>query len=176
MADDDAAANAPDEKKAPEIPAGPSRVILIVLALLGAGAGGWFGGPLAAPRLAPILPVGSGEDGGGGGGHGAPAESEADDEPLVIDNLILNPANSGGSRFLIATLVLDVVPHVRSVLESRDAEARDVLLRVLSGRTVDQLSDISLRDDIREDLRSALNAMLEEEGVLRIFLPQFVIQ
>jgi flagellar basal body-associated protein FliL len=38
------------------------------------------------------------------------------------------------------------------------------------------LSDISLRDVIREDLRAALNTMLGYEGVHRIFLPQFVIQ
>lgn len=158
---------------------GPSVVMLLAVALVGAGAGGWFGGPIVTPMVADILASEPSEDDGyGGGGHGsAPyGAASADEGPLAIDNLILNPAESGGSRFLIATLVLDTDEGTRAELEARDAEARDLLQTVLAVRTVAELSDISLRDQIREDLRIALNTMLGYEGVHRIFLPQFVIQ
>ncbi|MBT8489286.1 MAG: flagellar basal body-associated FliL family protein [Gemmatimonadetes bacterium] len=153
---------------------GPSAVMLLVVAALGAGAGGWFGGPIVTPMVADIMA----SEPSDGDGHGARpyGDASADDGPLAIDNLILNPAESGGSRFLIATLVLDTDDETRAELESRDAEARDLLQTVLAVRTVAELSDISLRDEIRSDLRIALNTMLGYEGVHRIFLPQFVIQ
>ena len=160
---------------------GPSVVMLLVTALIGAGAGGWFGGPIVTPMVADMMAASPDDEGddGYGGGHGGSSpygDASPDDGPLAIDNLILNPAQSGGSRFLIATLVLDTDEETRAELEARDAEARDLLQTVLAIRTVDELSDISLRDEIRNDLRIALNTMLGYEGVHRIFLPQFVIQ
>ena len=156
--------------------AGPSTVVLLLIAALGAGAGGWFGGPLVTPMIAQIAEGGGegGDDGhGGGGGYGS---GDAEEGPFQIENLVLNPAGSGASRFLIATLVLEADEDARTELESRDAEARDLLLTVLSSMTVEELTDISRRNVIRETLRSALNDMLAREGVHRIFLPQFVIQ
>ena len=44
-------------------PSGPSKLLLIVFALAGAGAGGWFGGPLVTPMLAETL-ASSGSGGG----------------------------------------------------------------------------------------------------------------
>ena len=157
---------------------GPSLVVLLLFAAIGAGAGGWFGGPIVTPMIAEFA-AGSGEGGGGDDGHGGGDSyggSAADEGPLTIENLVLNPAGTGGSRFLIATLALEADDDARVELETRSVEARDVLLTVLSSMTVEQLTDISQRDVIRETLRSALNDMLAREGVYRIFLPQFVIQ
>lgn len=155
---------------------GPSVVVLVVLALIGAGVGGWFGAPLVTPMIAQVA-----EGGGGGGGHGSDdghggGGGDAEEGPLAIENLVLNPAGSGASRFLIATLVLETDADARTELEGREAEARDLLLTVLSSMTVEELTDISRREIIRETLRDALNDMLGREGVHRIFLPQFVIQ
>jgi len=159
------------DEDAPKAKGGPSLLVLLVLAGVGAGVGGWVGGPIVTPMVAQVA---ASREGGGGGGHGAPSDDA--EGPITIENLVLNPAGSGASRFLIATLVLDADESVREELGGRDAEARDLLLTILSGRTVEELSDISLRDEIREDLRAALNIMLGYEGVHRIFLPQFVIQ
>jgi len=159
---------------------GPSIIVLLVFALIGAGAGGWLGGPILTPVVADLLASSpddgggyGGEDDGHGGGYGGGDDEEG---PLTIEGLILNPANSGGSRFLIATLVLDTDGRTRAEIEGRDAEVRDLLLTTLASKTIDELSDISNRDVIRQDLRAALNAMLGYDGVHRIFLPQFVIQ
>jgi flagellar FliL protein len=154
---------------------GPSVLVLAVLGLIGAGAGAWFGGPLVTPMIAEAA-AGGGEGGGGhGGGHGGEG-GEAAEGPLLIDNLVLNPAGSGGTRLLVAAVSLDADADAQETLAARDAEARDLLLMILSSRTVDELSDISLRETLREDLRRALNALLGYDGVHRIFLPQFVIQ
>jgi flagellar FliL protein len=110
-------------------------------------------------------------DGGHGGGGGEEAEG-----PLLLNSLVLNPAGSGGTRLLVAALSIDADAEAQATLEDRDGEARDLILTILASRTIDELSDIALRDEIREDLRHGLNEMLGWDGVHRIFFPQFVIQ
>ncbi|MEQ1857872.1 MAG: flagellar basal body-associated FliL family protein, partial [Longimicrobiales bacterium] len=113
--------------------------------------------------------------GGGGGGHGAPAAEPA--EALhQIEDLVVNPAGSGGTRFLVAAVSLDADPEAQEELTARDSEARDLLLTVLASRTVEQLSEVSHREVLRTELKDVLNGMLGHEGVHRVFFPQFVIQ
>ena len=159
--------------------AGPSMVMVLVMAMAGAGGGAFLGGPIATPIVADFLAsdgANEGDDHGGGGYGGGGYGDAADDGPLTIDNLVLNPAGSGASRFLIATLVLETDAEAYTELSDRDAEVRDMLLTALASRTVEELADVSLRGVIREELRMSLNDMLGREGVMRIFFPTFVIQ
>jgi len=93
-----------------------------------------------------------------------------------MSNIVLNPAGSGGMRFLVASVALEVTEPALAELEARDSEARDLVSTLLATRTVEILSDVGMRDALRDALREALNAMLGFDGVVRIFFPQFVIQ
>ena len=158
---------------------GPSMVVALVMLLVGAGAGGYFGGPVATPVMAEFLASDGEEkedDGHGGGYGGGGGYGDEEEGPLTIDNLVLNPAGSGAQRFLIATLVLETEPDAHAELSARDAEVRDLLHIALASKTVDELADVSMRGVIREELRMSLNDLLGREGVHRIFFPTFVIQ
>ena len=150
---------------------GPSMIGVAVVAVLSAGAGAWFGAPRLAPRAAEAVASIQADRSDAGAGE----DVESADQ-YQIANLVLNPADSGGTRFLVASLVLDVTEAAYTQLGARDAEARDVILTRLAARTVEELTRVALRDTIREDLRAGLNQMLGFDGVRRIFLPQFVIQ
>ena len=161
---------------APRRPAS-RKMTFVALGVVGAGLGAWLGGPLIGPVLAGVF-AGGGEEGaeaesGGGHGGGEPEEVEA---TFPIDDLVVNPAGSGGTRFLVAALALEADSEAREALTSREAEARDLLLSVLASRTVEELSDVSFREEIRGEIVHALNEMLGYEGVHRVFFPQFVIQ
>lgn len=95
----------------------------------------------------------------------------------TIDALVVNPADSEATRFLMATLVV-VADRVAVVdqLKERDAEAREVILRTLGAKTVAELSDLGKRDELKEELRRALLGVVDAGRILRIHLPQFVIQ
>lgn len=176
MAQNDAGTDIGEGERPEEGPRAPSKVVLAAIAAIGIAAGAWFGGPVATPLVARVASGGGGHgaEGGGGGGHGAPATPT--DAPLLVADLVLNPARSGGTRFLVAAVSLAGDPAALEELTARDAEMRDVLLTALSSRTVDELSDVAGREQIREELRAALNGLLGYEGVERIFFPQFVIQ
>ena len=153
---------------------------LVVVGLISLGSGGAVGatllGPTVGERLAQkqLNPGDPSEDGGhGGGGHGG-------EEPLtphIVDNLVVNPAGSGGMRFLLTSVAIQVgSPDAADLLEARDVELRDVLIMVLGSKTVEELSDITLRKGIVDEVLRSLEDITGPEVIQRVFLPQYVIQ
>ncbi len=162
----DASAEPASRKKLPKI--------LAIVAGLAAGAaiGLFVAGPAAAKKFVPA------------GKAGAPAHA-AVKEPVVaaprilhvVDNLVLNPANSGGTRFLMVTATFEVKDTVAAgLLKERDAEVRDGLLALFGRKTVEQLTDISLRENVKTEAMAAVAPLFAPGTVKKVFFPQFVIQ
>ncbi|RMH19038.1 MAG: hypothetical protein D6701_05475, partial [Gemmatimonadetes bacterium] len=100
-------------------------MVLLIAGLVGVGGGSALGamvlGPMVGARMADAAPSvdgshaepaggGHGEDDGhgGGGDHGEGGGGEAAGSLHVVDNLVVNPAGSNGTRFLLATIVADL--------------------------------------------------------------------
>ncbi len=96
---------------------------------------------------------------------------------LTLENLVLNPAASGGSRFLLLTVAMECGGATElASLQSRDAELRDVVLSTLSRKTVDELADVSQREGIKTELLTSLNERFGARSVVRVYFPQYVVQ
>lgn len=159
-------------------------VVLVVGALVGGGAGAFFAGPLLADMILGPTDASAAEthadstaaeheeeDGGHGGGHSAGAAN------YLVENLVLNPAQSNGTRFLMASVSLDLATvEAAAEAEARDAQVRDALLTVLGHKTVDELTNIAARDSLKVELQAAVAELFPEGTVTAIYLPQFVIQ
>lgn len=153
-------------------------VVLVVGALAGGGAGAFFAGPVLADMI--LGPAGASAaevdapaetDDHGSGGHGAGAAT------YLVDNLVLNPAQSNGTRFLMASVSFSLAEESASEeMEARDAQVRDALLTVLGHKTVEQLTDIAARDSLKSELKTAVSGIVPEGTVQGVYLPQFVIQ
>jgi flagellar protein FliL len=118
-------------------------------------------------------------DEGGDHGEGEGGEGEAAAAPAVVtlENLVLNPAGSGGARFLLLTVAMECKDAAAvTMLQSRDAELRDVVLSSLGLKTVEQLAEIGAREQIKVDLTTALNERFGKKTVVRVYFPQFVVQ
>lgn len=100
------------------------------------------------------------------------------DAPVhLIDNLVLNPAGSGGTRFLLASVGLQTTSAAANdVVSKREVEARDVVLAVLGSKHVEDLAEIANREKLKVELKSALDSLFGPGVVRRIYFPQFVIQ
>lgn len=151
-------------------PAGERQVLVAVLAatlLLGSGVGWVVVGPSMGGRPA--------------GDEVATAQVDERIGDLAtlfsVENLVVNPAGSMGTRFLILTVALraDDESTVRT-LAAAEAEVRDALQTVLASKTVEQLSDVSARDALKIELQRAVAGLLREGRVERVYLPQFVLQ
>jgi flagellar FliL protein len=108
----------------------------------------------------------------GEGGHGAAPAAE-----YTIQNLVLNPAGSGGSRYLMASVTFGVSDaHGAETLGLRDGAIRDIVVGVLGARTVEQLADMGNRPKIKEEILTQVRGLVGEHAVVEVYFPQFVIQ
>lgn len=136
---------------------------LVAGLVLGGAVGGYALGPLVVKRLS--------EPAGGA------VEARERGAIHVMEGLVVNPADSQGLRFLVATVAFEVdSPATAEELAARDAEVRDAVLGVLGSKTVAQLADVGGREALKEELRAVAAGMVEKGEVRRVYLPQFVIQ
>ena len=185
MADE---APTPAEGEAKPAATGPKGIILIAALagglLLGVAGGLLALGPMLAKKSGYIVTPHAGEDSTavaeeGGGEHkgGEGKEGGTVSSVYVIDNVILNPAGSGGTRFLMLATAVDTKDAtVVDQMKLRDAETRDVLLRVMGSKTVEELADMDLRESIKKELADSLGTLFKKGAIRRIYFPQFVIQ
>lgn len=152
----------------------PSRSWLrIVLLLVGLSLGGTVGVLFAGPMVGGML-SGGGEGGGGGGhggGHGAPAETLH-----VIDNVVVNPSGTQGRRFLLVSVALEPADGDVDHVEALEPRIRAALIPILGNRTVEQLLDLGLRQELLDEVSSALDEIVGGEGLRHVMFPQFVVQ
>lgn len=149
---------------------------------IGAAAGVFLLGPMVArasgyaPGAASSAAAKHGEKKDEEGKHGE--EGAAKSTIHNVDNLVLNPAGSGGTRFLMCSVAIELSDEkFAEVLNTRDAEVRDAVLRVLGQKTVDELTDVSRREAFKTEVQSALDGLFKQKGAIRrLYFPQFVIQ
>jgi flagellar FliL protein len=169
-----------NEKSEAEAPAKKKKLPL-VLAVVGAVVVGTAGGVfVAGPMLAGKAPAHGGAAADQHGGASGEEESggEAVAKPVYqIDNLVLNPAGTEGTRFLMATVAVQVPDEAAmALMKERDLELRDAILRVLGTKTVQELADVTRRDTLKRELTDVLTRELPAKTVREVYLPQFVIQ
>jgi flagellar protein FliL len=151
------------------VPAKGKRGVLIlaVAGVLAGVAAGLFGaGPVLAKRRATSAAA-------------APKKAEAPSTAInhAIENLVLNPAGSNGTRFLMVTAAFQVKDAATDVLmKEHEAEVRDHILALLGKKTVDELTDIAQRERIKTEMLEAISPLFPKGSVLKVFFPQFVIQ
>lgn len=161
------------EEEVTEEPRKPSKLLPIFVALICLATGGAVGAKGLGPTVGTVL-ADRAANGGGGGGHGGEGEAAA---LHVVDNLVVNPAASNGGRFLLTSIALEAVsPGETPLLEARDVELRDAMILVLGSKTVEELTDIGQRHIIADELLDAVEAIVGNHVVSRLFIPQFVIQ
>jgi flagellar FliL protein len=166
-------------------------LLLVVAAVASLALGGALGAFALAPMLGPAAPPApraaavdstADEADGAGGEAGASAEpsgkgGSGSRTMHTLDNLVLNPAQSNGTRFVMVSLAFELRSAGASeTLNQREAELRDVVLRVLGSKTVDDLARLGARDSLKIELRDSVRTLLPRNTLNRVYLTQFVIQ
>lgn len=149
----------PPKKRLPLVP-----ILALVGILGGAGVGLFVVGPTLAKKRA-ATPVAKS------------AESTGPSIVHPIENLVLNPAGSGGTRFLMVTATFELRDgNADQAMKDREAEVRDHILALLGKKTVDELTDYTKRDSIKAEVLHEVQSLFPKGAVKQVFFPQFVIQ
>jgi flagellar protein FliL len=148
-------------------PKGGRTVLILAVAGIVAGLGaGFFGvGPILAKKKAAT--------------HAAPKKAEKAEAAInhAIENIVLNPAGSGGAHFLMVTATFELKDAgAEEFMKTHEAEIRDRLLALFGRRTVEELTEISARETLKKEVLDAIAPLFPKGAVEKVFFPQFVIQ
>ncbi|WP_208427152.1 MULTISPECIES: flagellar basal body-associated FliL family protein [Salinibacter] len=123
-----------------------------------------------ADQIAGLLPFVGGDAGGD-------AESQKVGALSTLEGLVVNPAGSRGNRYLAISVVFEMeAPKVKKEMAKKKVIIKDAVLRLLSERTVEELSDPERRDNLKKALREEANGILSKGTVDRLYFTEFVLQ
>jgi flagellar protein FliL len=163
-----------------------AKFLGVVLLLAGLVVGGGSGAVIASMLQSSSAAAATPRAKPGADGAGAEEEEEeyawearATPRPIyMIEDMVLNPAGSQGTRFLMLTVAIEVKDsQAASTLAARDAQVRDRILGVLAAKSVPELvAPDSARAALRVEIRDSTARLFPRGTVRRVFLPKFVIQ
>ena len=116
------------------------------------------------------------EGGGHGGGHGEEG-AEGSDNMIVVDNLVVNPAGTGGTRFLATAIGFELKTGKAShAFKEKEIIVRDALITILSSQSVPQLSDFKQRERLRKLIKLRVQKLLKTDDIAAVYFTEFVLQ
>ena len=115
-----------------------------------------------------------------------PAVSLSHLKPVEIGPIIVNLADVGGDRYLKVKLVLLEAKgeenkeakkeEEKTGISLEDAIIRDTIISVISSKTSDDLLSVSGKEELKNELMSAINQALHRRLVRKIYFLTFIIQ
>jgi len=107
----------------------------------------------------------------------AKEEESGQGEIFMVEGLLVNPTGTSGMRYLSASLALEVAEHeVIERLEEKKLQIRDLLITILSSRTVDELTTVSERERMRKEIAGRLNQLLAPDKIRAVYFVDYVLQ
>lgn len=96
---------------------------------------------------------------------------------FAIEDIVVNPAGTAGSRFLSASFGIEVSnAETAGRLEEREPLVRDALITILSSKTLAELTDAKQKEIMRLQIKKRLSLLLKTEAVTNVFYTDFVLQ
>lgn len=105
------------------------------------------------------------------------SESGASGLIFSVDDMIVNPAQTNGKMLLLASLGLSVESEEsKKSLEEKQVIVKDVIISVLSSKTVTQLGSGTYRDTLKTEILKNLAVQMPGSNVNNIYFSKFIIQ
>ena len=94
-----------------------------------------------------------------------------------LDAFIVNLAGKQGRRFLRATIDLELKnKNLAGKLDKRLSQMRDCILMILTTKRFEDVNTIEGKTALRNEIKTKLNSLLEDEDIINIYFVEFVIQ
>lgn len=94
-----------------------------------------------------------------------------------LDTFTVNLKSDAGRRYLKATMALELdSPELSHELDSKAPVLRDRIIRILSSKTLEEISSKKGKQKVSEQIMDTLNAMITDGKIQGIYFTEFVIQ
>jgi flagellar protein FliL len=110
--------------------------------------------------------------------HGAePGDEEHAENIYIVKDLIVNPAGTNGTRFLLTTVGFGVTtPEAKTELEQKDMQVRDALNTILTSKDLVALSSIADRESLRTEITRKVSELVKRGSLTNVYFSKFIIQ
>ena len=112
------------------------------------------------------------------GGEGSGKEAvEAATEMIEFEDVIVNPAGTGGTRFLAVSIGFEISgPKTAALFEKKTPMVRDALISILGSKTIEQLSDAKEKEITRYQIKKRVEYLLKTKNLKAVYFTNFVLQ
>jgi len=94
-----------------------------------------------------------------------------------LDTFTVNLKSDAGRRYLKSTISLELEGEELSIeLDAKTAVLRDRIIRILSSKTLEEVSSKKGKAKVGAQIKDTLNAMIADGQVLDIYFTEFVVQ
>ena len=94
-----------------------------------------------------------------------------------LDTFTVNLKSDSGRRYLKTTISLELEGEELSLeLDAKSAVLRDRIIRILSSKTLEEISSKKGKKKVSEQIMNTLNAMITDGKIKGIYFTEFVIQ
>lgn len=94
-----------------------------------------------------------------------------------LDNFTVNLLSDSGRRYLKVQMNLELDgEELAAELESKTAVIRDVIIRLLSSKTLEEISTAKGKDTLKEQIVNQLNLRLRDGNIRHVYFTEFVVQ
>ena len=150
----------------------------LALVLLGGGtAAGYLLGARNTPAPAPAGTPEASPSSGPAAVAETPAGKETVGPMINIDSFIVNILDDQGSRYLKAAITLEVDGKAAAEeVSARLPQVRDAILLHVGNKAFQELSDLQGKLQLRAELITRLNQILQKGKIQKIYFTDFVVQ
>lgn len=104
-----------------------------------------------------------------------------EEEPPVLEmyqmeQIVVNPANTNGRRYLMIEISLEMEAEYVPMMETVNPKVKQEMLEALSSRTVTQLTTSEEREKLRGELSDIIKSSLGETSVHNLYFTKYVLQ
>lgn len=98
-------------------------------------------------------------------------------ELYAFADIIVNPAGTGGRRYLVLSMTFEVSnKKVLVELLEKEPILRDALITFLASKTFDYVAEVSNLENLREEMLEILNQYMNKGKIMRIYFTGYVLQ
>jgi flagellar protein FliL len=95
----------------------------------------------------------------------------------MVEDQIINPANTDGKRLLLSSLGFDVVSEQNlQELKAKDVLLKDVVVSVMSSKALEKLANIAYRDTLRLEITQRVNKLMPSVKINTIYFSKYILQ
>lgn len=162
MAEEENGGSEPKKKKSPLL------FIIIGVAVLLLGGGGFVAYTMFFKSPAPAPDAAAPE-------AAKPAASFG--KVYKLDTFVVNLSDPGGKRYLKTRIELEFInPEVEEELNGRLPQIRDVVLLLLSSKTLEDVQGVEGKIALRNELLMRINQILKTGKLKNLYFTEFIVQ